>query len=204
LRKLFLTAFTPRVVDAMRPRIQQIVDDLFDKVQHKGWMEMIDELAFQLPVTVLCDILGVPHADAPKFRLKANREPLLMPAIEEILRFESPVARQPRLMKQDYEIRGKTIREGQMVFQMLTSANRDESIFRNPDTFDIAREDNKHIAFGFGPHFCIGASLSRMEGHVVFGTIMERMPNIQIVDDEPSWDPTKPNSRVLRHLHVTF
>jgi cytochrome P450 len=307
LRKLFLTAFTPRVVESMRPRIQQIVDELLDAVQHKGRMEVIDELAFRLPVTVLCDILGVPHSDAPRFRswaddllafqgnnrpseqallkaqdtiiearaylqdmlnkaragkdtaligrmvaaeadggklteaeilntcvtllvaghetttslignglvcllthpqqwelLKRNPGELLKPAIEEILRFESPVARQPRVMKTDYVLGGKELKRGQMCMQMLNSANRDESIFANPDAFDITRQDNKHIAFGFGPHFCIGAALSRMEGHVVFSTILNRMPNIQLADPEIAWDPTKPNSRVLKHLHVNF
>ena len=89
--------------------------------------------------------------------LKQN--PALLPsAIEEMLRYESPVARQPRLMKQDAEMGGKRLREGQMVFQMLNAANRDPGYFTEPDNFDICRQKNPHLAFGFGVHFCVGCN----------------------------------------------
>ncbi len=78
------------------------------------------------------------------------------------------------------------------------------AIFANPDRFDIRREDNKHIAFGYGAHYCIGASLSRLEGQVVFGTIMNRMPEMKLTDPKAHWDSTKRNSRLLKDLHVTF
>ncbi len=91
-----------------------------------------------------------------------------------------------------------------MVFQMLMAANRDPAVFTDPDRFNIQREDNKHIAFGYGAHYCIGAPLSRMEGQIVFNTIMNRMPNMKLTDGEAHWDPAKPNSRVLKGLHVTF
>jgi cytochrome P450 len=107
-------------------------------------------------------------------------------------------------MKQDATMRGKEIKQGQMVFQMLMAANRDPAVFADPDVFDVRREDNKHIAFGYGAHYCIGASLSRMEGQVVFDTVMDRMPDIKMTDEAAHWDPTKPNSRLLKHLHVTF
>jgi len=86
---------------------------------------------------------------------------LVTSAIEEVLRFESPVARQPRLLKQDTEMGGRTLRAGQMVFQMLNAANRDPAQFPNPARFDIHRTPNRHIAFGRGIHFCIGAPLAR-------------------------------------------
>jgi len=125
-------------------------------------------------------------------------------AIEEILRFESPVARQPRLVKQDTQLGGKQIRKGQMAFQMLNAANRDPEHFDDPDVFDIARPKNRHLAFGQGVHFCIGAPLSRAEGLLVFQTVLNRLPNIRLKDSAPDWDLEKPNSRVLRTLHVEF
>jgi cytochrome P450 len=135
--------------------------------------------------------------------LQANRS-LLIPAIEEMLRFESPVARQPRLMKQDTELNGRTIRAGQMVFQMLNGANRDPAQFPDPARFDIRRNPNRHLAFGRGIHFCIGAPLSRTEGEIVFQTILKRLPRIHLLDTVADWDLHKPNSRVLKTLRVAF
>jgi len=136
-------------------------------------------------------------------RLKADPA-LLGPAIEEMLRFESPVARQPRLLQRDTELRGRRLREGQMVFQMLGAANRDPSQFRAPDAFDIGRDPNRHIAFGQGIHFCIGAPLSRAEGQIMFRAILDRLPEIRLSGPAPDWDVTKPNSRVLRSLPMAF
>lgn len=134
-----------------------------------------------------------------------RRQPdLLTSAIEEVLRFESPIPRQPRRMKADAELGGKTLKEGQMVFQMLNAANRDPAYFTDPDKFDIRREKNKHIAFGFGVHFCAGAVLARIEAFVAVGTFFQRLPTAQLVDAEPNWDIDKRNSRVLRSLAVRF
>ena len=92
-------------------------------------------------------------------------DPALVPrAVEEILRFESPVSRQPRLLRRDAELGGRRLKEGDVAFQMLGGANRDPAVFDRPDEFDIRRDPNRHIAFGLGPHFCIGAPLSRAEG----------------------------------------
>jgi hypothetical protein len=129
---------------------------------------------------------------------------LLSPAIEEILRFESPVARQPRLMKAGAELGGETIRQGEMIFQMLNSANRDEAQFENPDTFDIRRRNNRHIAFGSGIHFCVGAVLARVEAQVVLGTLLRRTPTMRLIDQAPAWDVHKPNSRMLKQLQVSL
>ncbi len=306
LRKLVQKVFSPRAIEAMRPRIQEIVDGLIDQVQEAGHMEVIEDLAFALPVTVLVGMMGVPASDGLTFRHWADhllafqginkpseatllaaqqtllesraylaalvtqrrRNPgddlislmategvdgdilsdaeiintgitlmtaghetttslignglltllqhpdqwqklqedrsLVTSAIEEILRFESPVARQPRLMKQDAELGGKTIHAGQMVFQMLNGANRDPAQFPEPARFDIQRTPNRHVGFGRGIHFCIGAPLSRAEGQIVFQTILDRLPDIQLVDSTAAWDVRKANSRVLTELHVTF
>ena len=87
-----------------------------------------------------------------------------------------------------------------MVFQMLNAANRDPAQFPDPARFDILRAPNRHLAFGRGIHFCIGAPLSRAEGDIVFRTILDRLPGIQLADTVPDWDVQKPNSRVLKTL----
>jgi len=305
-RGLVTKAFTPRVVEAMRPRIQEIVNELLDAVQQSGRMDVIKDLAIPLPVTVLSEIMGVPKSDVKLFKVWADeiiafqgvnkpavetlrraqkaiveiraylgellreklRQPgedllselaaarsegdklsetelvnscitllvaghetttslignglftllrnpdqwqvlrddpsLLTSAIEEMLRYESPVSRQPRLMKQEAEMGGKQLRQGEMVFQMLNAANRDPAYFTDPDRFDIRREKNRHIAFGVGIHFCVGATLARAEGQIVFSTLIERLPNIRLVEEKPNWDLQKPNSRMLKTLPVLF
>ena len=129
---------------------------------------------------------------------------LLTSAIEEMLRYESPVARQPRVIKDDVELGGQKLRKGQVAFQMLNAANRDPAYFPDPETFNIERQNNKHLAFGMGIHFCLGAGLARTEAQEVFKAIIERLPNIELASDKPVWDCHKPNSRVLHTLPVTF
>lgn len=305
IRRLVLKAFTPPAIEAMRPQIQAIVDELVEGMEPRGHAELIEEFAFALPVTLLATILGVPRSDAPRFRRWADdllafqgrnkpaaetlltsqavliearayladlivakraepdgsvlsqlvaaeaegdklsmdellsttvtflvaghetttsligngvltllqhpdqwvalkADPSLIPrAVEEILRFESPVARQPRLVRRDTELGGQRLKEGDIAFQMLGAANRDPAVFDRPDTFDIRREPNRHIAFGLGPHFCIGAPLSRAEGQIALTTLAARMPNLEL-DGTPRWDLDKPNSRVLRELPVRW
>ena len=127
---------------------------------------------------------------------------LLKPAIEETLRFESPVARQPRLMKADIDFGGFPFRKGEMVFQMLNAANRDPELFSNPDTFDIRRKDNRHMAFGHGIHFCIGAMLARTEAEIAIRTVLQRMPSIRFAEKPAEWDRDKRNGRMLKNLPV--
>jgi len=108
------------------------------------------------------------------------------------------------LLKQDAEIGGKPLRQGEMLFQMLNAANRDPAYFDDPDRFDIRRQKNRHIAFGVGIHFCVGAPLARTEGQIVFSTMMNRLPKIRLVEEKPDWDLQKPNSRMLKTLPVLF
>jgi cytochrome P450 len=129
---------------------------------------------------------------------------LLGSAIEECLRYESPIARQPRRMKADTQLGGHQLRAGEMVFQMLNAANRDPERFTDPETFDLDRHGERNLAFGNGIHFCIGASLARLEASIAFGALMERMPRLRLAGDEPDWSLDKQNSRVLRSLPVTF
>ena len=136
-------------------------------------------------------------------RLVEDRS-LVRSAVEEIVRFESPVARQPRLVTQDGVLGGVAIREGDTVFQMLNAANRDPAHFVDPETFQIDRHPNQHLGFGFGAHSCIGAPLARAEGEIAFSSLVERFPTLRLDDPVVRWDCSKPNSRVLSSLAVTF
>jgi cytochrome P450 len=129
---------------------------------------------------------------------------LVRPAIEEVIRYESPVARQPRRVTQAVQMGDAALREGDMLFQMLNAANRDPSHFESPDEFRVDRSPNQHVGFGFGAHFCIGAPLARAEGEVAFTALLERFPNLQMDDPVLAWDSSKANSRVLKSLMVTF
>ena len=104
-------------------------------------------------------------------------DPTLIPrAVEEVLRYESPIQMISRIAAETVEVCGVTIRRGQPVALILGSANRDPEQFPHADRFDISRADNRHVAFGHGPHFCIGGALARVVGQVVFGTLPLRFP----------------------------
>lgn len=305
LRGLVNKAFTPRVIEGMKPRIQAIIDDLLDQaLAHGGPVDLIGALAAPLPATVLAEIMGVPQSDTQLFKgwaddilsfqglnrppipvleraqrgivairayltdlIAARRrqpgsdllsqlvaaesegerlssaelistcvtffiaghettlslvgnglltllqhpgqlaqlraDPSLMPgAIEEMLRYESPVPRQPRRVAEPVELGGQPLPEGAIVMQFLHAANRDPRQFSEPHTFDIRRANNRHMAFGFGIHFCVGAPLARVEGPLAIGAVLRRMPNLRLVNDQADWDISKPNSRLLHTLWV--
>jgi cytochrome P450 len=116
-------------------------------------------------------------------RLRAH--PQLMPnAIEEVLRFSSPVQVDVRRAVRAVEVAGQTIAADTNVLLLLGSANRDESVFDDAETFDVGREDNRHLAFGFGPHYCLGANLARMEAQVAIRVLLQRTTRFQRTDDE--------------------
>ncbi|MCA9772777.1 MAG: cytochrome P450, partial [Myxococcales bacterium] len=120
----------------------------------------------------------VEHPDAHR-RLVAD--PSALPrAIEEILRWTTPVIHFRRTAMQDVELRGKTIREGDKLALYYPSANRDEEIFDDPQTFKIDREPNDHLSFGIGQHFCLGANLARMELGAIFREVLARMPDLSL------------------------
>ncbi len=112
-------------------------------------------------------------------RLRAN--PKLIPgAIEEMLRFRSPVYSMRRTAAEDTELEGKKIRRGDKIMMYYPSANRDESVFENPDVFDIERRHNHHLAFGVGEHFCLGTHLARIETRVMFEEMLRRMDDLEV------------------------
>jgi cytochrome P450 len=307
LRALVSQAFTPRVVEGMREHIQGIVDRLLDRVQDAGRMDIIDDLAYPLPVTVICEMLGVPVGDHASIRgwsadiarsldaiglpadpvivergrrsrraladyfrrlvperrarpradllsgllaaeeqgdklthdeviamclllfiaghettvnligngtlallrhpeqwraLQANPA-LVENAVEELLRYDSPVQRTARIAHTDAEVAGQPIARGSMVVTVLGAANRDPAHFVDPDRLDITRRDPRHIAFGFGIHFCLGAPLARVEGQVALGTLARRMPGLALAEDTQEWRESSV-LRGLKRLPVRF
>src|SRR5207253_9994770 len=105
--------------------------------------------------------------------------------------------------KEDIEVGSKVIRKGHPVCLLLGAANRDPEQFPDPDRLDITRTPNRHDAFSFGPHFCVGAPLGRAEAAIAIGTVLQRFPNLQLKSTTPHWRPTM-NNRGLQTLPVTF
>jgi cytochrome P450 len=298
LRSLVQKAFTPRLIERMRPRVQAIADQLLDAVQDSGELDLIDDYAFPLPITVIAELLGVSAEDRNKFREWSNaavsgdttqeymekvllphmqaftdylrtmfeekrRNPkddlisglvraeeagdklsedellamvflllvaghettvnligngmlallqhpdqlqklredpsLIEPAIEELLRYDGPVETSTeRFAREDIAIGGTVIPKGEMVMVVIASADHDPERFADPDALDVTRADNKHLAFGKGIHFCLGAPLARMEGQIAIGTLLRRMPNLRLTDlpESLTWRP----GMVLRGL----
>jgi len=122
---------------------------------------------------------------------KLRSEPaIIKPAIEELLRFVCPVEMATeRYAREDITIAGTTIPRGELVLAVIGSANRDANYFDNPDSLDVTRENNKHLAFGLGAHYCLGAPLSRLEGQIAISTLIRRMPNLRlsIAPDQIRW-----------------
>lgn len=276
LRSLVSQAFTPRRVAQLEPRITAIVHELLDQVTPMGRMDVIDDLAYPLPVTVIAELLGIPIGDRERFKrwsdavvggspmdrrmaqmemgeyflsiierrrheaendlisglmqariegqqlslvellgfcillLVAGNEtttnlignamlcfserpevmeqlradPSLLPdAIEEVLRYRSPVQVMFRHTIADTHLGDQEIRAGQGVLAWIGSANRDESQFADPDRFDIHRMPNRHLAFGNGIHFCLGAPLARLEARIALAIMIERLPGLRIAPD---------------------
>jgi cytochrome P450 len=119
--------------------------------------------------------------------LRADRS-LLPNAIEELLRFDTPLQMFERWVLEPFEIRGARIPRGAELGLLFGSANRDPSVFDRPDELDLSREPNPHLSFGAGIHFCLGAPLGRQELQISFATLMDRFPNLELAD-EPRWKP---------------
>ena len=308
LRGLVNKAFTPRMVENMHARIQELVDELLDAVQRNGRMDVIADLAAPLPGTVISDMLGVPTEDQPQFQKWSNdiaagitgtstvgtqaeryviaqqsffelsdyfrgivaelRErprdnllsalvqaeeagdrlteeelfancvfllfaghetttnligngllalmqnpehldklrsdpTLIVSAVEELLRYTSPVQKLSRQATEDMEIDGRHIGRGDVVSFCYAAANRDPAQFEDPNTLDITRSENRHLAFAHGLHYCLGAALARIEGQIAFNTVLRRMPQIRLDTDELEWNPSF-ILRGLKSLPVVF
>ena len=278
LRGLVHKAFTPRLIEQMRERVQTLAHDLLDAVAHKGEIDLIRDYALPLPMILITEILGVPARDRDKFHKwsktivsvnqfnsnwrvipaiwmfnrylrrfikmrrsdpkddlvsaliraeeagdklsedemfamvfllliaghettvnligsgvlalleypdqmeKLRQNPLLIKsAIEELLRYTAPVfLSTERYAREDVTIHGVTIPRGGMTLGVIASANRDETVFASPDRLDITREPNKHLSFGYGIHFCLGAPLARMEAQIAVNTLLKRMSGLRL------------------------
>jgi cytochrome P450 family 142 subfamily A polypeptide 1 len=122
-------------------------------------------------------------------------------AVEEMLRWVSPIKNMARTVVRDIEFHGKRLHEGDKVVLLYPSANRDEAVFSDPFRFDINRHPNEHMAFGFGNHFCLGNSLARLELRVMFEQLTARLPDLQLIDEN---EPTnRPANFVSGYEHLT-
>ena len=278
LRTLVHKAFTPKLIERLRSRVQSLSDELLETPRRAGAMELVDEYALRLPVTIIAEMLGVPPGDYRKFQHWSNRlistttrwdmlraipsvvmftrylraliarrratlgedllsaliqaeeagdklspdellsmvflllvaghettvnliaggtlallehpeqlerlrgEPgLIAPAVEELLRYTSPVEiATERFAREDFTVGGVTIPKGDLVFAVLASANRDERQFKAPDALDLGRDPNRHVSFGMGIHYCLGAPLARLEGQIALRTLVDRFPRLRL------------------------
>ena len=147
----------------------------------------------------LLDLADRPDAWAA---LKAGAD--LEIAVEEFIRWVTPIHNMCRTATADTELGGQTIRRGRQVVMMYPSANRDPGHFRDPETYDVARSPNNHIAFGFGTHFCLGAALARLEIQIFFERLLERVARIERIEGTPQVE--MPNAFVhgLHEAHLAF
>ena len=287
LRGLVTRAFTNRTVEALRPRIVALVDELLDGFDTGEDVEVMDALAFPLPVTVIGDMLGVPAEDRATLRplvrsvtavlelavspealaeatdadeqlaryfadlvaerrarpqgdlltklieaedkgdqltehelistaillfaagfettthligngllallrhpdqlarLRADRA-LIPRAVEELLRFDSPVQIAARTTYEGLSVGGRVIPAGSLVLALLGAANRDPSRFTDPERLDVGRDEGPPMSFGSGIHFCLGAALARAEGQVVFDRLLDRFPTMELAGGPPA------------------
>lgn len=128
---------------------------------------------------------------------------MIRSAVEELLRFESPVQFTARVLKEEMEVCGQRIPKGWSILCMLGAANRDPSQFKNPNQLDLKRLNNQHLAFSAGPHFCIGNQLARLEGQVAIMNLLRRFPNLKLTGPKPEWADTF-GFRGLKTLSVTL
>ena len=285
LRALATRAFTPRTVERLRPSIVALVEDLLDGFGSEE-VDVMDALAFPLPVTVIGEMLGVPAEDRPTLRplvrsvtavlelvvtseamteafvaeqkleeyfaglvaerrahprddlltklieaedqgdqlsehelistaillfaagfettthligngllallrhpdelvrLRADRS-LVRPAVEELLRFDSPVQLAARVATDDLSIGGHEIPEGSVILALLGAANHDPARFHDPERFDVGRDEGPPMSFGGGIHFCLGAALARLEGQIVLDRLLDRFGTMELVGPPP-------------------
>ena len=138
-----------------------------------------------------------------EFRRLRQDPALVESGVEELLRYDSPVQRVSRLAYEDVTVGDRTILAGSVVLGLLGAANRDPDQFPEPDRLDLGRRDNRHLAFGWGIHFCLGAPLARLEGQLAFATLLRRLPRLALATERVEWRQTA-TLRGLAALPVRF
>ena len=119
-----------------------------------------------------------------------RENPALVPgAVEEFLRYDAPVPATLRVVSEEIELHGQRIRPGEIIAAFMSSANRDPRQFERPDELIVTREPNRHLTFGHGIHFCLGAPLARLEAQIAFASILRRFDEITLLDEAPRWKP---------------
>jgi cytochrome P450 len=301
-RRLVSGTFASRVIRALEPRLRGLVTGLLDEVGPRGGCDFVTDVACELPVIAICELLGVPVEDRgkivewsnamvglddPEYADDSNRGPLaamqlamyaqelserrradprddivsellraevdgeklsqaefngfvlllavagnettrnlisggiamlsehsgererlladpgLIPtAVDEMLRYHPPVLHFRRTAMRDVELRGVQIREGDKVTVWYVSANRDEEVFPDPDRFDVGRTPNDHLSFGFGPHYCLGASLAHLEACIMFEELLRRFPDVTVAGPIERLRANHING--IKHLPVRF
>jgi cytochrome P450 family 142 subfamily A polypeptide 1 len=142
----------------------------------------------------------------PEQRQRLREEPELIAktAVDEFIRFVSPIVNMSRTATESHELHGQQIAEGDELLLLYASANRDPRAFRDPDVLDVTRAHNRHVAFGFGTHFCLGAQLARLEIRVLFEELLRRIPDWELVDpDEPKIMPAT-FGRAYDRIRISF
>jgi cytochrome P450 len=140
----------------------------------------------------------------PAQRDVLQRDPALSTrAVEECLRYESPVQRLGRISREDIDLATARIQQGQLILLLIGASNRDPKVFENPNAFDITRHDNPRLAFGYGIHLCPGAALGRLEAQLAINTVLRRLQLLTLVLEKPQWQYNL-SLRTLEALPVTF
>ncbi len=204
------TFFTEEIARRRQTKHDDLINDILEAQDHGTQlsdMEIRDNLIGFLVAGNLTttDLIGngiynlLTHPDQLA-KLKADPK-LMGPAIEEVLRYESPVDITVRVASREMEPQGCPIKAKQAIITWLPAANRDPRAYANPDTFDITREAKPHVAFGGGAHICIGAPLARLEAQVVYQKLFDRFPNLHLAERTETWKPTV-FFHGLQHLRV--
>ncbi|MEV7864020.1 cytochrome P450 [Streptomyces hirsutus] len=133
-----------------------------------------------------------------------DRPDLIRSAVEELIRYDTPTQAIIRVVAEDVPLGGRVLRAGDLVYLVLASANRDPERFPDPDRLDLGRTGNRHLAFGNGPHFCLGAPLARLQAELTIGTLLRRLPHLSLEDSRLLEWHTNPLQRRLRTLPVSY
>jgi cytochrome P450 len=128
---------------------------------------------------------------------------LIASAVEELVRYESPVQKMGRIALADIQIGGKEIQKGQLVVFSFAAANRDPEVFASPNELELARKPNRHLSFGHGLHYCVGAALARLEGQITINTVLRRLPKLRLAGENLEWHRNF-TLRGLKSLPVAF